>query len=170
MQSKNNLKISEGFSLTEMIIYIAIMTLILIVVVNTLTIIIISQQKIGSLRVIEHSAAVFLDRLIREVRDASSIDTVQSQSGRLILNSTDDDGDPQKVGFEFSNNTLNLTIDGNLIGPIVDPEVKVNDFVFTELNASSTKGVRVVITLEAGSNQSQKAETFYTTAIFRNSQ
>ena len=50
--NNRQLIVNRGFSLLEMVIYVAIMALIMVVVVNTIIVMIFSQKRIENLRTI----------------------------------------------------------------------------------------------------------------------
>jgi type II secretory pathway pseudopilin PulG len=159
-----NLKLKAGFSLMEMIVYISIMALIMVVVVNTLIVIISTQRDIKNLRAIEQSAISAFDRIIREVRDANS---VQSASSSLVLNSTDDLGTPITVEFSVNSGVLEFKTDNGTSSPLTNSQVTVVSSTFYHIIEGSDSTVKVEMTLEAGQGQFFRSENFYTSATFR---
>lgn len=152
-----------------MIVYISIMALVLAVIVNMIIIIIVSQKKVASLSAIEHSAIVAFDRMSREIRDADTIDYGKSQTSypaKLVLDTTDDAGNPKEVEIFLNNESLEIT-DGSVTGPLVDPDVRVSEFSYFIISENTVEAVKMKLTLEAGENQFQRAETFYSTILLR---
>ena len=96
-------KKQKGFILVETIVYVILLG---ILCFTTVEILITMSRSYGRLRVsqnINHSAVVTLERLTREIRAGDSIDmgasTLNATSGVLMLNGTDDSGNPRTVEF-----------------------------------------------------------------------
>lgn len=160
----------KGFNLLEMIVYISIMALILVVVVNTLIVMLFVGRNIKNLRMIEHSSITAFDRIVREVRDADSVDFALSQfdlnPGQLTLNTTDELGDPKIIEFVVVDDTLFYRENGNLQGPLIDSKVRITNLVFRYVLEGSERNIKVEMTLEAGRDE-VKSEDFYISATFR---
>ena len=173
MSEFKNKKINfkKGFSLLEMVIYISILVLVLVVVVNMTTVIILSQKKVASLRVIEHSSGVSLDRMTREIKDSLDVDIVESvfgvHPGKLVLDTTDLEGNPKKIEFYIDANTLILK-DGLTENPLTDAEVSVTNLVFQQVTENRAKAIRMELTLEAGAGEFYRSEDFLAAALIRN--
>src|SRR4051812_39663825 len=71
----------KGFSLIEMLIYIAILTIIFLMIVETIIGFSSSYRTLGAQRIIEHSAMESLERLTRDIRGATSVDVLNSTLG-----------------------------------------------------------------------------------------
>src|SRR4051812_40338797 len=88
-----NASYKRGFSLFEMIIYITIAAVMMIFVVQIVISITKGYTDIRLTRDIENSAMISLDRMTRDIRSATAIDTAQSQfgvsPGRLVLQKTE---------------------------------------------------------------------------------
>lgn len=162
---------NKGFSLIEMIIYVAIMAMILVVIVNMLSVMILSQKKIKSHRIIEHSVNVAFERMTREIKSAESIDFNESvfggNPGKLVLNTYNQDGGLKQIEFFIENGILKFK-DGDLVGPLVDQKSQVANLIFYNLAEGNVRAVRIMMSISAGNGQFQKTETFYTGATIRN--
>src|SRR3990167_8468141 len=106
----------KGFSILEMLIYISILVLMLAVVMNAIVAVTRSERLIKSLRQIEDSAVLAIERIGREVRGAESVNTGSStlgaHPGRLVLEGLDDAGSPRTVEFYLSDGRLILKENG----------------------------------------------------------
>ncbi|WKZ26363.1 MAG: prepilin-type N-terminal cleavage/methylation domain-containing protein [Candidatus Paceibacterota bacterium] len=164
-------KTKSGFSLIEMVIYIAIMALILVVVVNTLSVMILSQKKIKNHRVIEHSSSVALERLTREIKSSKRIDFDQSvfgsNPGRLVLEVENLIGESREIEFFVEDSILKFR-DGELVAPLIDSRATIGSFLLYSLSEDGAQAVRIALTIEAGSGEFAKTETFYASALMRN--
>ena len=163
----------KGFSLMEMLIYIAILVLIMIVVLNILFNIISSQKKFKSARSVENSAAYTLERINRELRNAQSIDTLNStfgsNPGSLKLIGLDSNGNQRTVEFFVSSSTVHIKENGIDLGRLTQADGKVTNLVFTHITNTHSDSVRTVIRIESGTSTNYRSENFYSTTILRGS-
>lgn len=163
----------NGFSMMEMIIYIAILVLILVVVVNILFSIISSQKKFKTARSVENSAAYTLERINREVRDAVSIDTAGSvfgtNPGTLKLNTVDANGNPRTVEFFVSSGAVRIKENSVDLGGLTQADGRVTNLVFTRITNTHSDSVRTELRVESGTSTNYRVENFYATTILRGS-
>ncbi|MEK9171924.1 MAG: hypothetical protein AAB782_01670 [Patescibacteria group bacterium] len=161
----------EGFSLMEMLIYISILVLLLAVIMNIVVSVVRSGRVIKSLRNIENSATVSLERLVREVRQAESVNvslsTLGSNPGRLVLEGTDTGGSPRTVEFSLSSGTLMFSENGVELGAITQTDARVSNLVFYRFSGPNSEGIRTEITIESGTSTHYRSEKFYSSAILR---
>ncbi len=162
-----------GFSLVETIIYIGLLILIIVAVVNML---IGMSKAYGFMRLstqIQTSAIDSLDRVVREIRNAKSVDTAGSTLGTspgvLTLNSTDDTGSAVTYQFLVSGGVLRIKQNGVDQGPLTLPNVTVSNLVFQRMATGVSQAVKIEMTLVAGSGSMTRTAKFYGTAILRDS-
>src|SRR3989344_2406588 len=109
----------KGFSLVEMLIYIAILALMLSVIMNIIVSTVRSERVIKVLRNVEDSAILSLERIVRETRQAESVNLVSSDlgsnPGKLVL--TDALGSP-RAEFYLSSGRLFLKENGVDVGAL----------------------------------------------------
>ena len=169
MSRKNDKR--RGFSLVEMIIYISILVFLLGIIMSITVSIITSQRKVNASRSIENSAMLALERVSRELRAAVSIDIVSSvfdtDPGILVLDSTDEDGNPRTIKFSLSSGAIYLEEDGVIIGPVTQADARVNDLIFRRFTSGVLEGARVELTLESGTSTSYRVNNFYSSSIIR---
>ena len=166
-------KLTKGFSLLEMIIYIAILVFMLIIIMNITVSMIYSHRKIKSSRNIESSANVSLERISRETRQADSIDDNLSifnySPGKLVLVGTDAVGNIKTVEFYLSSSTIFMKENGVDQGPISQSEARVTSLVFRSFSdpTFSARGVKVEINIESGTSTYYRSDSFYSSATLR---
>ncbi|MEK7647295.1 MAG: hypothetical protein AAB378_02905 [Patescibacteria group bacterium] len=166
---------SFGFTLVEMVIYAAILAVISVLVVNTILMMVRSIGFFRSVRDINSSAEISMERMVREVRLAASIDVADSvlgsSPGRLTLNTIDLVTEiPQKITFLIDSGKISLQYDGEAVRALTSDAVTVSRLVFTEIaNSTSTPAVRVEMSFQAGGGAYQKSDNFYGTAVLRRS-
>lgn len=164
----------RGFSLLEMIVYTAILTFLIVIIMNILISLARSQSTLNSARSVGTSGTLSLERIAREVRGADSIDVVNSvfdtHPGVLVLNSTDEDSNPRTVEFSLVSDALHMTIDDVDAGALTQTESTVTNLTFSRFVGGGTEGVRVEISLTNGEGDAEQAITLYTSAVVRKSQ
>jgi Tfp pilus assembly protein PilW len=162
-----------GFTLVETIVYVAMLALILLVVVNTVISISSSYASTKVYADIDQNAATAMERIVREIRGATSIDstdsTLGSSPGRLVLNTTDASGNPTTVDFYLNNGILKLNEGGSYTGPLTASTTDITTLEFQQLSSGISTAVRVAMTISATEGHYTAQENFYDTVILRNS-
>jgi Tfp pilus assembly protein PilW len=163
----------KGMSLVETMVYIFILSLLLLVVANALYSVSKLYRVIQSSRAIESTAELALERITREVRDATSVDTVEStlnvSPGKLVLNTTNDIGTPMIIEFQLVGERVRIKEAGVDIGPLSPSKARITNLVFRRIQADKSVAVRVEMNVESGLEQSYKTKAFYTTVVLRGS-
>lgn len=166
------MKNKRGFSLVEMIIYLAILATTTVLIVNGIVTLTRTYDVFRLSRYVGNSGALALGRMTYEVRQANSINIGQSTfgvtPGVLTLNTTANDGSATTVQFYVNNGILRVKIGGVDQGPITLSNVTVTNFTVTQIQNSLSQGVVVQMTLQAVLGSKTQSETFYTTAVLRN--
>ncbi len=164
---------TKGFSLVEMLFYIAILSIALLAVTETLLAVTRSYGTLRSAQRIEQDAASSLDRMTREIRDASAItdsgSTFDANPGELLLSTTDASSTPRTVDFYLSNGQLMLKENGSVSGGLTGVKTTVANLVFRKITTARSKGVKIELTLTSGTGMNAKTESFYSTAVLRDS-
>lgn len=164
---------SRGVSLVEILIYIAIMTMFLILIVNAVQSFARVYRSMHSAQNVELSAETALERLTRETRDATGVDsgqsTLGSSPGILFLNTTDDAGVATTVKFFLADQSLHVSVNGIDQGPLTASTVRVTNLVFRLITTTKSKAVKMELTLESGSGSDYRSKLFYSTVVLRGS-
>lgn len=165
----------KGFSLIETLVYIGIFSLVSVVAVNLFIMAIDSVAKNRVLQKINTSAEISMERMVREIRGASSIDINESvfgvNPGILQLNTIDQEsGASTTVKFNVSNNAILITKENFSPQALTVDGVLINSLVFRNISASSTSvAVKIEMEIEASWLDYVKSEKFYDTVILRGS-
>ena len=161
----------EGFSLVEMLIYISILVLLLAVIMNIVVSVVRSGRVIKALRNVENSATISLERLVREVRQAESVNaglsTLGSNPGRLVLEGTDIDGNPRTVEFSLSSGTLMFSENGVELGALSQSDARVSNLIFHLFSGPNSEGIKIEMTIESGTSTHYRSGKFYSSGILR---
>jgi Tfp pilus assembly protein FimT len=165
--SKFHVSRSRGFSLIEMLAYVAILTAALVFIVGGMVRISTSYRALKDAKNISHAAADILSRLVYEVRQSSAIDTANStfttSPGRLSL--VQSDGTRE---FYIASSTLRLRENGVDQGSLTPAGATVTGFTVYQLQNSVSQAVAITLTLASRAGVSTTSETFRTTAVMRN--
>jgi len=163
--SKNNI---QGFSLIEMLVYIAILILAVVAMVVSFLSFNASLVRNQAYRELTHVANLTLDRMVRDIRAAASADT--TVSNQITLST---EGGATTTVYALSNDTVNLTVNGKNLGTLTEDDVKVEDLTFSKFENIGTELettlVRVQMTLSMASTTKWATTTsiYYTSAVMR---
>lgn len=164
-------KNQNGFSLIEMLIYVAVLVFMLLVIIQVVISVAGSDRVIKAMRNVESSATLVLERISREARLADNIDvlasTLGSHPGHLVLTKIDGGGNLRTVEFYLSNGRVMLMEDGVETGALTSGDAYVNNLVFRRFASSTIEGVRTEINVTSGTTTSFKSETFYSSVLLR---
>ena len=154
-----------GFSLIEMVVYIAIAAGILAVSVNSISSLMKSFNGARVTSKINNSAEAAMERITREIRTAYSINPASvfgSSPGRLKLDTYNISGATTTIDFYLDNGILKV-IEGTGTGnPLTLNGVSVSNLIFYQItNATTSKAIKVEAIING--------KNFYDTAILRNS-
>lgn len=159
--------------MVETLLYTAIFSFMLVVIAEAL---IAAVRFTGTLRVaarIERDAGLALERMVREIRDAQSIDATASvlgtHPGTIALYTTNASGGARTVQFYLENGVVYLTEDGAVVGPLSSAGVTVSNLIFRRAATPRSEGVKIELTLQSGSGQAARSENFYATVVLRDS-
>ena len=164
---------ARGFSLVEMLFYIALLSLSLLVVMQTLVVVTRSYRVFKVAQHIEQEASAAVERMVREIRDANGVDdvgsTLGSHPGKLLLASTNASGAPRAVEFSLSGSQLSLKENGVVTGLLTSVKTTISTLIFRKITTTRSKGIKIEMILQAGSGVASTTEKFYATAVLRDS-
>jgi type II secretory pathway pseudopilin PulG len=158
----------QGYSLIELIIYLAIFIVLSVILINSLVSAMRTYATAESYRVLQNNGELIMERLTREVRDADSISTgtvYEINPGELVLSRTDTDLSVHAVTVDVENGTV-IIDDNGTSGPLSTSEVTISSLVFHHITTSVSEGVRIELTLATAKGYSNSA-SFYTTVLLR---
>jgi Tfp pilus assembly protein PilW len=166
---KYKLKKIKGFSLVETIIYLAIFTMVSILVINSFITVMSSFAITRTNRSLLEAGISSIERMSRDIRQASSIDLTNSNlnKGILQLNSTDQSGDSIIIKFTKENSTLNIYQAGTLSGSLLGQNIVVDNLIFRRIATAHGEAVKIEMTLRDTKSKNNKTENFYDTIILR---
>ena len=163
----------SGLSLVEMLFYVAILSFALLAAMQTLIVVTRSYGTLKNAERVEQEAAISLDRLVREIRDANGIDDAGSvfstHPGKLFLHSTTASGTPKTVEFSLEDGHLKLKENGATVGFLTSSQTNISNLIFRKITTARSQGVKVEMTMRSGTTTALRVENFYATAVLRDS-
>jgi Tfp pilus assembly protein PilW len=169
MKMRNKIKKIRAFSLVETIIYLAIFTMVSILVINSFITVMSSFATTRSNRSLLEAGISSMERMSREIRQASSIDLANSNLGlgTLQLNSIDINDNLTTIKFKKENSTLNIYQAGTLSGSLVDQNIVVDSLIFRRIATAHGEAIKIEMILSDARSKINKTESFYNTIILR---
>lgn len=164
----------KGFTLVEMIIYIAFFAMFSTLALQATIIVMNSFYRLRLTQNVNQSATVALERLSREIRNAYDFDVTQStfetNPGRLMLNTKDAGGANTTTEFYMSTgNQLGLKEGGIDKGMLVTKNVTLTNLVFHPIATTNSKAIKIEATLQDSRGSAIQTVKFYDTIVLRGS-
>ena len=167
---KNHFKTKQGYSLVEMVLYVSILSVFFIIIVNSLLSFTKPYREILALRVVERSGLDSMERIVREVRAATTVDTanstLSSSPGVLSLVSTYNNISTT-TKFYISNNVLNVDVNGVYQGPLSAGSTSITNLTFYHLTNGVSSAIKINMTIEAVVGNVTKTKKYSTTVVLR---
>ncbi|GMU73862.1 MAG: hypothetical protein AMXMBFR44_0610 [Candidatus Campbellbacteria bacterium] len=161
---------TDGFTLLEMVMYVAILSLTLVSVIAAISGVMRAYSSTQAQTRIGRAATFSLSRMTHEIRLADAADTLQSSFGShpgiLALTSS---APARTVRFYVENGTLKFDENGAYAGDLTPEHVFVNSFVAHHLQSDASDAIRMQMTLDSATRNGTTSETFYMTAVMRGS-
>jgi prepilin-type N-terminal cleavage/methylation domain-containing protein len=163
----------KGFTLIETLIYLAILATVFVLFTNIILSVNRSYAVIGETQMLDSAAIIAMDRMTREVREATSVDSVNSifnsNPGALSVNQVDQNNNTSNVIFRVNNRRLSMVRDGQNTGELLPLGVGVSSLVFVSINNASSKAVKIEMELTGNYGSVVKTQKYYSTVILRGS-
>jgi prepilin-type N-terminal cleavage/methylation domain-containing protein len=162
----------RGYTLIELLVVVAISALLLIAVSQATNSLYMTYRNVESLRQIESASVSILDRLTREIKNATSIDMTNSvfdsDTGRISLNVSSSTGNINTQIYA-SSSRIYVKKNGIELGPLSPRDVTVSIISYNLIATStnSATAVRIELVIEADNPQAHWSKSFYSTAIMR---
>lgn len=161
-------KHARGFSLIEMLVYFSILVLVSGASVTAYLSLNTVLVRNATERVLTHAADVSLERMVRDIRGADSVNGMASTLGTTPGVLTLVQGATTTL-FSIVGGAVHVSVNGVDQGPLTGERVYVDSLTFTEYTGADTDLVRVALQLTASSSASTMTRTFYTSAVMRGS-
>lgn len=161
----------------ETLIYMAILVVVSILVVGSVVMMMRAFNRIRVARMVDDSAKLVMERVINEIRYATSIDTGAGQSsfdahpGKLIINTADrDTGNPIATEFSLNGSVLRIKEGALDYQNLTPSNVEITNLVFRRIVLpSNEEAVKIELTIRGIRGSYEKTGNFYDTIILRGS-
>ena len=154
-------------------VYTAILVILTTVLVNIFITLRRTYSALTATEGVESSAIISLERMTRDIRDATSVDTglstLGSSPGVLQLNTTDAGGVATTIQFFVSGQIVHVKEAGVDVGPLIASSTRVTNLVFRKITTAEAQAVKIEMTLESGTSTSYRQKKFYSTVVLRGS-
>lgn len=168
-----NLKVQKGISLIETLVYVTILILVSVLIVSALSSLGKSYRSMRQAESIERTAQIALERMGREARGSSSIDTAASvfnnSNGSLTLNTEDDDGNPTTIRFYLLDNAVRIEEGGVDQGPLSPSNVRITSLIFKRISTVESEAVKIEMEISSEEGTETRVRKFYSTITLRGS-
>lgn len=166
-----SLKSIRGFTLIEMLVYIAIFTVLSILAIQAMFLVTRAFTDLRVSRDLNSSGSALFERMSRDIRGAYDVDEMQStlgsSPGRLTLDTKDSLSANTTVEFYVEGGVVKIKEGGAEQGTIMTTTTSIDNFVVRKISGTNTDAVKVEATITASRGGITKTRNFYTTATLR---
>lgn len=134
MLHKKN-KQNKGFTLIEMLVSIAIFSIILVMILGIIVTIVDTSRKARTLAEVMNNLNFSFESLTRTLKTARSIEVI----GTSQIVATDQRGD--EITYTFDDNKIYRSEDGSLGIPITSDEVSIETYYVEQINSEGEGGL-----------------------------
>ncbi len=173
---RKNTANQRGFSLAESLVYMALLVFLLVGIINAIVMLSSMYRNVRTARSVESSAISLMDRIVRETRNAESINSAQTSwgisSGSLGLNTVDANGVTGTMRFYIATSTSRAMLEKNGVsmGPLTESNVIVTNLTFRSYATTTSSAVKIEMTITSASTSPVYiTRNFYGTVILRGS-
>ena len=158
---------SHGFSLIEVLVYLALLVVIAVIVVETFLSLrnVFAQARAHHL--VTAAAEASLERMVFEIEDAAEVVVLDSvfgsHPGSLTVSN-----DGVTRAFYINSGQLRVKENGVDAGPLTPSAVTVENLIFTRYVNAHTEAVRISLTLHVEGEPVSLTKSFRTMSVLRN--
>jgi len=160
---------SKGYSIIELLVYIALFVLISLVVVKSLIYMMKTYSDARSFRTVQQNGELVMERLTREIRQANTVSVAGSafgsSPGTLSLSGKDNSNAPYTAVASLVNGVAQLTING-VSSSLSSDEVSISNLTFWNITTATSNAIKLQLTLTT-TNAPVVTKSFYTTVVLR---
>ena len=165
---------SRGYTLAELVVYVGLISILLLLIAGTTYTMIKTSRRSRAFLDVNSAAISAFSRFSRDIRRATSVDTVNStlgaSSGKLVLNMKKSDGTNDVTTFYLSDDAkVKISQNGTFEGDITQDNLAVSNLTFRKFSVASTTAIRVEMTLAPDASTTVPALNFYGTYVMRGS-
>lgn len=174
MQNKSqNIRKNTGISLLETVIYLGILAIVSVFVINTLLLMFSTYNDTKVKKRIALEGAGVMERLVREIRLANSVDdggsTLGTNSSHLKLNTVASWTDGTATTKEIYIQGSNLVFKEGVGSPIdiTSSKTSVSVFRLDKITTARSEALKIELVISAPASSGQINSSFYNSVILR---
>ena len=164
---------SRGFTLAEMLISVGLVSMLLLVTIQTSLTVVSIHRSSRTYLDMNASAVNAFSRFSRDIRRASTVDAVQStlgaSNGKLVLNLKQSDGSYTTQTFSLSGGVVQSFYNGVYNGDLSPTNMDISNLTFRRFLTGTTTAIRVEMTVSPDASSTIHALNFYSTYVLRGS-
>lgn len=162
----------DGYTLVELILYIATISILLTTVSVFFVFTANSRQKARIINEVDHQGTYAMEYITRSIRNADVINSPASGSSATTLSLGTDYPSTSPTIFSLSSGSLQVEEGGGAASPLTDSKVTISGLLFENLTKPDTDGsiqVTFTVSYKSDNNLSQTSyqKTFITTASLK---
>ena len=155
---------NKGYSIVEILFYIAIFSAFGIILINSLVTMTKSFKQTRISWELSQSSAI-IEKISREIKQAHSVNYISTSD--LILGSKDTEGNDKTVQFTLSGSNIIFLENGTLIGNLNTPNISIQSLNFEKVTTAKGSAVKFLVTIKSNNDPSSRNEDFYNTLVLR---
>lgn len=163
---------STGFTLIELVVYVALVAALVVAVVASLLAVSRTSRELSARHSLQAEGLAVMDRLAREIRIATSTNpssVFSTSPGVLSLQSAGLDGDASgSTVISVDGDNLVIKV-GSTATTSLTANTAVESLIFRNITNDSVRAIRIELTLGSQSDSVDKTISFFNTIIMRSS-
>lgn len=168
---KNNK--NRGTSLVEMVLYIVLLTLVTGIIIQMLVAVGGVYRNIKLTRELESSGTIAMERMLREIRNASGVDvgssSIGTSPGVLAISGVDESSNSYNIKFNISSGVLQISKNSETPVALTSSPTTISYLLFNHITNTNSEGVRIELEVFGTVGSVSKTEKFYGFAVLRGS-
>ncbi len=156
--------LSGGYTLVELLFYIAFFTTFSLLVINAMITMTRSFRETTIYGELAQNG-VIMERISREIRQAYDISSISAND--LKINTKDDAGANKTVEFLLSGSNVQLIENSVFTGNLNSPNIVVTGLTFTQITTVKGKAVKVALLVRSTNDSLARVVDFYDTIVLR---
>jgi prepilin-type N-terminal cleavage/methylation domain-containing protein len=162
----------RGFTLVELIIYIAILSVVLLGIVSTMYLVFSARSKAYAVNEVEEQGALIMESMARTIRSADAINSPAIASSSSTLSVATYDLTKNPTVFDLNANQIRIKEGAASAVVLNNSRLTVSNLLFTNVSRSGTAGViKIEFTLSYANPGNAKefnySKTFYSSVALR---
>lgn len=156
------IKMKKGYTLLETVVYVSILAVIAVLTLESIVTMYRAYGKTKIERQIATSGEVAIERMVREIRSATSTKTnsvFKTHPGTLALSTGET--------FTFDNGILRVQEGVGNIDNLTSNDVAITNLIFYATTSPNSTLIKIEMTVEAGAGILLKSRKFYGSAVMR---